>query len=233
MARYHAEGPEPDRVKSYEAATTRRPAPVAKEALDQLSGPFEAFQHRRAATQDLDVDRLLSLAAIAFGKLRSRRVPGNGSVPDLLRKASPSGGSRRPTEGYVFARSVRGLDGGAYHFAVGTNSLDRIADLPPAGELRACLNGPSHAPFRPDAFMVLTSLFARNLYRYREPRTFRTIFMDVGHVLATLEIAAHGLGLRCFVQHGVDDDRLGRLLGLERLEEGVIFGAAIAGSDPS
>ena len=85
------------------------------------------------------------------------------------------------------------------------------------------------APFTPQALVVVTAVFGRNMYRYREPRTFRTVFMDTGHLLGTFEMVASALGLQSFIHHAINEEAVERMLGLAALQEGVIGGAAVAG----
>ncbi len=70
---------------------------------------------------------------------------------------------------------------------------------------KAHLEGLYLAPFTPQALIVVTAVFARNMYRYREPRTFRTVFMDVGHLLGTFEMVASALGVRSFIHHAMNE----------------------------
>jgi len=89
------------------------------------------------------------------------------------------------------------------------------------------LEGLYRASFKIKAVVILTSVFERNMFRYREPRTFRTIFLDAGHVAATVEIASRSLGINAYVQHGINDAWVENLLGLDSLREGVILGIAL------
>ncbi|HLN64936.1 MAG TPA: SagB/ThcOx family dehydrogenase [Symbiobacteriaceae bacterium] len=229
MRQYAASAPDTNRGKRYENAGTRLPAPRTVDALDDLTTSFRTVWEQPVEAQCLTADRLLTLMSIAFGQLRSRRVAPEGRAP-LVRKTSPSGGSRHPTEGYVFVRSVEGMEPGIYHFAVGSNELARVGDMP-QDKVSDWFPGLLRAPFTPQAFIILATMFQRNMYRYREPRTFRTLFMDVGHVCGTTEVAAKGLGLRSWVQHGIHDDAIEAALGIHRLTEGAVFGIAVAGRE--
>jgi nitroreductase len=71
------------------------------------------------------------------------------------------------------------------------------------------------------------------MYRYREPRTFRTIYMDIGHVAGTIDVLAHAMGLHCLIQHGISQCPIAQLLKIDPLYEGVIHGAALGGQQSS
>jgi hypothetical protein len=91
------------------------------------------------------------------------------------------------------------------------------------------MSGPFLAPFEPEAVLVITSVFTRNMYRYREPRTFRTVFLDAGHLIATADATAGSLGISTFFHHAVNDREVERELGISYLTEGVLAAIALAG----
>jgi hypothetical protein len=57
------------------------------------------------------------------------------------------------------------------------------------------------------------------MYRYREPRTFRTVFTDAGHLLGTFEMVASALGVRSFVHHALNDMEIERMLKISPWKE--------------
>jgi SagB-type dehydrogenase family enzyme len=231
MEKFAAESFDVNRYKEYAGSLTV-PVVQTAEALECLTRPFGEAWDRRNASESLPVatcDKLTTMISSSFGQLRSRRIRSSVPRAPLVRKTSPSGGSRHPVECYVLARKVLGLAPGTYHFAVRTSELERIGDLPGEDELRPILQGLWRAPFDPAAFVVVTGLWERNMYRYREPRTFRTVFMDAGHAAATMELCGQALDLPVFWQHGVDDIAVHGLLGLQKegLDEGVLYAAAV------
>lgn len=227
MKQYHSVSPDTNRTKSYSKVLNIISCPSTREVLDTLTCSFADYLAGKHTRSPIDSAVILQVFSATFGKLRERMIR-NYEAPPLLRKTSPSGGSRHPTEGYLFALSVNGLEPGIYHFCAGSNELEMLLELAPHGRmLKRILIGPYWAPFQPAAFAVFTSVFERNMYRYRQPRTFRSIFLELGHLCCTFEVIAKGLGLRVFLQHGINDEALERLIGLDPLEEGVLFAAAI------
>lgn len=85
----------------------------------------------------------------------------------------------------------------------------------------------SRAPFQVAAIVMVTCVFERNMYRYREPRTFRTVHMDAGHLAETFELACAANGIRCFTQYANNDQAIEAKLGLKPLEEGYMLACAI------
>lgn len=239
MDRYEAASPDLDRTKRYTDVSHSVRTPTAPEALEAFDVPFASAWHRFCspprpspdAPKRLTTSDLAQIMAVTFGRLRDRPVQRNGQRRDLVRKTSPSGGSRHPTEGYVAAVAVEGLAPGIYHFCVETNSLDKINELPSLAELEALFEGPYRSRqeqgVEPAVVVIMTSVFERVMWRYREPRTFRTLFMDVGHLATTLNLVSAASGYTCYFQHGLIDEDIEQLLGIDRLTEGVIYGAAI------
>ena len=224
MREYRAEQPDLVRFKppSPGSRTVRGPATLT--ALSGLDADFEASVRGPVTTRSLDRAALLDLLASVFGVTMT--VRGNDRYAPPIRRTSPSGGSRHPSEGYVCVFDVPGLDAGWYHFSCGKNVLVRVAGLD-SDEATAALYGAFRAGFPVGAVVVITSHFERNMYRYREPRTFRTLFMDVGHLLTTAELVARSLGLALYGQHGIDDTYVEHVLGLNEFEEGVAYSIAL------
>ncbi|CAM3105113.1 SagB/ThcOx family dehydrogenase [Paenibacillus sediminis] len=229
MEEYSAVELDVNRMKPPMKASKIYPVISASEAVGELTESFDRVWHQDCKGQQLDGERLKLLLSTLFGEFRQRKKSSPNRA-DLIRKTSPSGGSRHPTEGYVFVQNVVGMDPGIYHFSVAANALERVGFLPDEAVLFELFSGPvRRAQFKPEAFLVMTSCFERNMYRYREPRTFRTIFMDIGHLCVTMETVADALGLRCQFHHSIDDQDIESIIGLHPLEEGAMFGAALAG----
>jgi len=127
-------------------------------------------------------------------------------------RANPSSGNLHPTEGYAILPPIDGLAEApaVYHYAPKEHGLER----------RALLDEPTWnnlvAPFPRGSFLVgLTSIHWREAWKYGE-RAFRYCQHDAGHALATMRIAAAGLGWNLMLLHGLGTDSVARLLGVDR-----------------
>ncbi|CAC11515.1 MULTISPECIES: SagB/ThcOx family dehydrogenase [Thermoplasmatales] len=170
---------------------------------------------------------LLTMASLGYTRVGSLRVYWNGDP--LILRTSPSGGSRHPTETYIVAINVEGLESGWYHISVKDSKLEqiKIGGTDP-DDLRLLFPTTYVRPdFHVDLILIFTSIFERNMYRYREPRTFRTIHMDVGHLAATTEIICEKLGYKYLVQYSANDEGIEKFLGLSPLKEGYMASMAI------
>jgi len=206
-----------DRGKvSADASSVGLPAPAAGLALfsflDISAGRVPPVPFGLSA-----VSGVLSLVALP---VQTVPLPWPGARP-VVHKTSPSGGSRHPTEFYLRAIDVTGLPAGWYHVSSPTGELCRVRD---PGRDDASLTHffsglVSHANFVPRAVLVYSCMFRRNRYRYREPRTFRTIHMDVGHLMSTTQAAAAASGLTAAHLPVIRGRALAEHLGLDPLVE--------------
>lgn len=163
--------------------------------LDYASDGYEQDNARmkRYAVQDRQVDEVASgasgpiledpdispkvatLMRTVFGAIFRGHARWSGEV--LYRRTSPSGGSRHPTNGYLLVPGQTF----AWYYDPLDNQFHR-------SDIRVDETFAEYG-------VLLTLAPVRNRSRYREPRTFRTIFMDVGHIGRTLTQAARELGL--------------------------------------
>ena len=133
-----------------------------------------------------------------------------------------------PTEAYFVAiEGIGSLGKGVYHFCTETNSLDLITADFERGWISSSFDGLNRSPFVIEGIWILTSVFERNRFRYREPRTFRTIFLDAGHLLETFRISSSLFGWHSYPHHGVEYSEIEKKLGLAAHEEAVIQTCAI------
>ena len=130
-------------------------------------------------------------------------------------RCNPSSGNLHPTEGYLIAGTISGLESGpgVYHYAPKEHGLEQRATF--AEEVfHALMKGYPH-----DAFVVgLTSIHWREAWKYGE-RAFRYCQHDVGHAIGTLRIAAATLGWKMLLLDDQPDENIEMLLGLNRKED--------------
>src|SRR5690606_32810584 len=131
-----------------------------RDVLRRMEAPFGALWENVPPLRPLDAESVTELMAVVFGRLRGRTPRYNRDLrAEMVRKISPSGGSRHPTEGYLLARDVPSLAPGVYHFCAGDNTLDQIGCEVPDDRLSMLFMGHTRVGFRPRAFAVMTTVF--------------------------------------------------------------------------
>ena len=128
-------------------------------------------------------------------------------------RAAPSSGALFPSELYVIARSVDGLEPGLYHYDPEHHRLDVLGALP------ASL-GAAEAD-QADAAIVLSAVFRRTGYKYHN-RAYRYAAADAGHLLENVRLGAHRAGMHARLLQAFDDAAAARAIRVDGVEEGVL-----------
>lgn len=166
--------------------------------------------------------RLSCLLYESYGITARIPYPDN---PFYLR-AAPSAGGLYPAEIYCIAGEGAFMPAGLYNYQVKTHSLLRFWDSHVWVALQdACLWHP--ALEQTQLALVITAIFQRSAWRY-EDRAYRRIFLDSGHLLGNLELAAALTDYRPHIIGGFADEALNQLLYLDPEQEGAIVAIALA-----
>ena len=138
----------------------------------------------------------------------------------------PSAGGRHSFETYVLANRVDGLKPGIYRYLAFSNRLLEIDREPDVGDrtMAACL-GQAFVRASAATFMW-SSVIYRMAWRYAE-RSYRLVHMDAGHVCQNLYLAACQLGCGTCAMGAFDDQIMADLLGIDGIEEFVVYCAAV------
>jgi hypothetical protein len=132
----------------------------------------------------LDERGLATILRYTFGPLEV--MP--GAFKDHLRKTSPSGGARHPTEGVVVLPTAIGpIPAGGYWYDVPRHGLVAVAGY--EGMLGGLPDGA--------VAVVLRSRVERPMWRYRDLRALRPTIIDAGHIAETLAVLFGRRGYDC------------------------------------
>ncbi|MCI4677122.1 SagB/ThcOx family dehydrogenase [Rhodoblastus acidophilus] len=126
-------------------------------------------------------------------------------------RCNPSSGNLHPTEAYVLAEGIAGLDDGLYHYV----SRDHVLE-----QRRRDDSGQNSD--NPRLWIGLSSIHWREAWKYGE-RAFRYCQLDLGHALGAFAYAAQALGWRARAIENLDSAFIAARLGLDRDED---FGRA-------
>jgi SagB-type dehydrogenase family enzyme len=174
------------------------PLPLVADALTSTWGQTQVLPVG-VAPHPLNLRSLACLLELSFALTAWKQFG-----PDRWAlRANPSSGNLHPTEAYVLARGIEGLEDGLYHYE-------------PLRHALAC-----RARYAPDAvadkglWIGLSSIQWREAWKYGE-RAFRYCQLDAGHALGALRYAAASLGWQARRIPGLTHDRLAACMGLDR-----------------
>lgn len=219
MNSYVADSPSPP-VYLQRAAT----ASIELEGLDEHECPDE-LAAQMSAQDRLGRPGLGLLLDVCFGE--RGRVQTAGGVTCLL-KSIPSGGARHPTEVYLASLDLQGIPSGLYHYNVEHHRLDRLHDRDERDALmHATYDLFVKHPRAPSALLIFTSVIERAMWRYRDPRSFRAILLDVGHAVAAYRHAARALGLRTYACQKMRDGEIAELLDIDPILQPPLYAASL------
>jgi SagB-type dehydrogenase family enzyme len=226
MVEYAAEEALPPNYRDYEDA------PVVDLPDVEGDGELGSFADAVGVPHDLadpddpltkpTLSRLLFYACGKTGTIDFGQPQG-----EKLLKAVPSGGARHPVEAYLAVFDVEGVESGLYHYSVRDHALERLDDADTAREVAAGVYDFDRAGFEPSVAVFYSAVVLRSMWRYREPRTYRVINHDVGHVFETMDLVAAAETRPSLF--GVDyDTSIPELFGLDEFEE-PLFGYSLVG----
>jgi len=138
----------------------------------------------------------------------------------------PSAGKRHAFETYLLVNRVNGLESGLYRYLAFSHRLMAIETSPDLADrlTEACLR---QALVRESAVTFIWScVIYRMAWRYSE-RAYRLVHLDAGHVCQNLYLAAEQLNCGVCAIGAFDDELIAGLLGIDGLEEFVIYCATV------
>ncbi|MGI5221337.1 hypothetical protein [Nocardia sp. CA-290969] len=136
---------------------------------------------------------------------------------ELIFKHVPSGGSRHPTEAFVVVRRSAMIGTGVYHFSVRTNGLRLLNGLDESILTKIGLELPEADPAHSeDHVVIFVSAVHRAMWRYRDPRSFRALLVDIGHLEGQLAALATYCGWAYGAHTYYDTGEFAELIGLPR-----------------
>ncbi len=191
-------------------------------------GSFESVALSRRSAQMFSGESLdlAALSKILYlgGGITDQRSDGMGSV--LHMRACPSGGALYPLDLYCAAHAVDGLESGLHYYDPLDHALRRVRDgdfRPEIGQAMWLDSVPYSA-----ACLMITATFRRTTFKYGE-RGYRFVLLEAGHVAQNLLLAAHAAGLVATPVGGFVDDDLNALIGLDGVNEAVIYSILVGG----
>jgi SagB-type dehydrogenase family enzyme len=224
------------RQSSFTRVSVLRSIPFVGQRADEFKEfpgkPWTQLPQPRARAGALDASfsqqTLADLLFYCYGVTEKRHYP--GAVLHL--RAAASAGALYPTDLYVLARAVEGLEPGLYYYHAARHALARVAGKEAMENVQRAL-APANAAALADApaTIIFSVVFDRTVWKYNV-RSYRYVTMDTGHAAGNLAQAAGAVGLPARWTPRFDDEQLTRALGANPQQEGALL-VAILGARPA
>lgn len=152
-----------------------------------------------------------------------------GVQGSFLRKTIPSGGARHPTEVFFAAFANAPIEVGVYHYNVEHHRLDVVNP----GDHSAAFEDATFDLFQkyerpPFGILIYTSLVERAMWRYREARSARAVFVDIGHALMAYRSVCAALGIEVYTYQKFRDGAVCKLLRIDpRIQPPLFVGTLV------
>jgi SagB-type dehydrogenase family enzyme len=181
----------------------------------------DTWLERLNASERHGIEGVALLLDVCFGE-RGRVKVADGS--SCVLKSIPSGGGRHPTEVFLAAFDLPGIPVGVHHYDVEHHRLEVVRP----GQQREAFARATFDLFTryatpPVAALVFTSLVERAMWRYRDPRSFRAVLVDVGHAVMAYRQVARMLGFRTFAYPKMRDGEVAELVGVDRVTQPPLY----------
>ena len=216
------------RMPDYSIDSNRKPEPY-KEYPEanrvKLAKPFrcgdmslyEALLRRKSLRRFLDVP--ISIEALSCLLWSSSGIQRKEMGFEF--RTAPSAGALYPIETYVVLNKVEELSQGLYHYNVKHHELEEVK----GGNLSAAIAKAALGQLMCEQAAIViiwTGVFERSKWKYRQ-RSYRYVYLDVGHMAQNLALAATSLGLGSCQVGSHFDDEVNALLGVDGVTESVLY----------
>jgi SagB-type dehydrogenase family enzyme len=172
----------------------------------------------------LDITVLSRILLLTNSLTAKARHPGG----DFYYRSAASAGALYPTELYVAAFGMEGLEDGLYHFAIHRHGLHPLRWGNFASHLLEWTR--EQEDRAPKLTLFLTAVLFRSAWKYRA-RSYRYHLLDTGHVAENLVLALKAEGLPVNLSYDFHDQSVNRFLGIDETREVTLAVAHVLGHE--
>jgi len=136
-------------------------------------------------------------------------------------RTAPSAGALFPVETYAVIHTVEDIEPGVYHYATETHELEQLK----TGDFRTAVARAAldqEMAYWANVVFSWTAVFERSKWKYRQ-RAYRYIYLDAGHIVQNVALAAVALGLGSCQIAALYDDEANAILDVDGVEESTIY----------
>ena len=150
-------------------------------------------------------------------------------VGKLPLSMTPSGGARNPYEAYVFAKNIKGLAPGIYHYAAIEHSLGRMGNTNDLS-LSSLIGGQEWGD-EMTCMIMLCAHLDRTMWKYEDANAYRVVLIEAGHIGQNIMLAATDHGLSACPTAAISHSRVKSQLGLSSLMQAPIYALTLSVPD--
>jgi SagB-type dehydrogenase family enzyme len=156
-----------------------------------------------------DLKTLATWLYMAYGIVTEKKF----GIYKYRQRTCPSAGGLFPSEIYVAAFAIQGLEPGLWSFNPREFTLSRLREGP--ATLAQIKRGRPDLEFLKSvpAALLVSSIFWRSAWKYRV-RGYRMALLDAGHLIANLVTCANGLGIQTMTRLRMNDKTTRELIGI-------------------
>ncbi len=189
----------------------------------------DALSRRKTCREFLDrattVQELATALWLTFGAIHGpndEEYEAAGFETLGFRRTSPSGGSLQPSEPYVLAMRVEGLEPALYHYRSHSHVLSKLPSNIEREKLGGLLCG-QYCATELAYGIFITSRFDKLWWKYPHSRAYRVALIDIGCLAQTFQLVCTAQGLQSWLTGYFLDCEINRILGVDVERESVMF----------
>lgn len=208
--------PQPREFKEYPGADRLALSPGDGELLDDAT--LEQVLRARRTTRQFAEGEPLTEPQLAT-VLRWVGGPQHRVRRPMLRpaslKTSPSAGALQALEIYPVVLNVAGVEPGVYHYHSLEHALEPVVPGPlDVDRVIEWVGGQTYLRHA-GVLLLHTGVLERSAWKYRTGRTYRDLYMELGHFSQTTYLVGTALGLGVFFTAATRDAAVEEALGLD------------------
>jgi SagB-type dehydrogenase family enzyme len=180
---------------------------------------------RAFASASIDIQLVADALYATFGAVHGTErtdLKRLGLVPVGYRRTSPSGGGLHPSEPYLIALRIDGLESGIYHYSSDKHCLTAVRSALTEGELGYLLCRQDFCEAMAYGVFV-TSTFSKLWWKYPHSRAYRVALLDIGCLAQTFQLVCTAQGVQSWLTGYFRDHKINQLLKIDEERSSVMF----------
>ncbi|MCF6155387.1 MAG: SagB/ThcOx family dehydrogenase [Candidatus Brocadia sp.] len=197
-------------------------------SFEKMDAPLSRIWYRNHVKPRNGSITLNTLSTLLYYSMAISAWKSYPDVESWSLRVNPSSGDLHPTETHLYVYKLKDLPDGAYHYFVKEHQLEQRAAGELVPTLWRILGGTS---LTPPIIIGLNTIFWREAWKYQS-RALRYCYLDLGHAMAAMRVAAHGLGLFVLFIGKFCDNNIRKYLRFDEIDERPLLFLALDTKQP-